>query len=156
MPTICDPMRLSEVDLADNDRFTDGVTPWRMFDTLRREDPVHWQPEPAPNRGFWAVTRHADIVRVDRDAQTFTSSRFVNLEEVDDDQIALRRSILETDGLRHTALRRLLQRDFTHRAIAEYAVFLLGLTAKTLDAALSQGTFDFVSEVAADFPINVL
>ena len=156
MPTICDPLRLSEVDLADNDRFTDGVTPWRMFDTLRREDPVHWQPEPAPNRGFWAVTRHADIVRVDRDAQTFTSTRFVNLEEVDDDQIALRRSILETDGLRHTALRRLLQREFTHRAVAEYAVFLRGLTARTLDAALSKGTFDFVSEVAADFPINVL
>jgi cytochrome P450 len=146
----------SEVDLADLDRFLDGVTPWRMFDTLRRHDPVHWQPEPAPNHGFWAVTRHADIVRVDRDPQTFTSSRFVNLEEVDDDQIALRRSLLETDGLRHTALRRLLQREFTHRAVEQYTVFLRGLTAKTLDAALAKGTFDFVTEIAADFPINVL
>jgi cytochrome P450 len=147
---------LADVDLADNDRFLDGVTPWRMFDTLRRHDPVHWQPEPAPNNGFWAVTKHADIVRVDRDPDTFTSTRFINLEEVDDDLMAIRRSMLETDGPRHQALRRLLQRDFSHRAVAQYEVFLRGLTARTLDAALTKGSFDFVSEIAADFPINVL
>jgi len=149
-------MPLDDVDLTDHDRFLDGVTPWRMFDALRRHDPVHWQPEPAPNKGFWAVTRHADIVRVDRDPDTFTSSRFVNLEEVDDDLMATRRSMLETDGRRHHALRRLLQRDFSHRAVAGYEVFLRGLTARTLDAALGRRRFDFVAEIAADFPINVL
>jgi cytochrome P450 len=153
---LTESMPLAEVDLADNDRFLDGATPWRMFDTLRRQDPVHWQPEPAPNSGFWAVTRHKDIVRVDRDPDTFTSTRFVNLEEVDDDLMAIRRSMLETDGPRHHALRRLLQRDFSHRAVAQYEVFLRGLTARTLDAALPRGRFDFVSEIAADFPINVL
>jgi cytochrome P450 len=144
------------VDLADNDRFLDGVTPWRMFETLRRHDPVHWQPEPAPNSGFWAVTRHADIVQVGRDTSTFTSTRFVNLEEVDDDLMTIRRSMLETDGTRHQALRRLLARDFAQRAVARYEVFLRGLTAHTLDAALAKGRFDFVAEIAADFPINVL
>ncbi|HKS99582.1 MAG TPA: cytochrome P450 [Rugosimonospora sp.] len=151
-----DTVPLDKVDLADPDRFLDGTTPWRMFDTLRREDPVHWQPEPAPNAGFWALTRHADIVAVDRDPDTFSSTRFVNLEELDDDQMAIRRSMLETDGPRHHALRRLLQRDFAHRAVAEYATFLRGLTARTLDAALAKERFDFVAEVAADFPINVL
>lgn len=151
-----EPLPLDEVDLADNDRFLDGETPWRMFHTLRAQDPVHWQSEPEPNNGFWALTRHADIVAVDRDPETFTSARFTNLEEVDDDQIARRRSMLETDGLRHTALRRLLHKQFTPRAIAEYGTFLRGLTARTLDAALPRGTFDFVSEVSADFPINVL
>jgi cytochrome P450 len=149
-------MPLADVDLADNDRFLDGVTPWRMFDTLRRHDPVHWQQEPAPNSGFWAVTRHADIVRVGRDPNTFTSSRFVNLEEVDDDLMTTRRSMLETDGTRHRALRLLLSRDFSQRAVAQYEVFLRGLTATTLDAALAKGRFDFVAEIAADFPINVL
>lgn len=147
---------LAEVDLADNDRFTDGVTPWRMFHTLRHHDPVHWQPEPAPNAGFWALTRHADIVAADRDPTTFTSMRFTNLEEVDEDHIARRRSLLETDGPRHTALRRLLQGRFTPKAVAAYEVFLRGLTARTLDTALANGRFDFVHEVAADFPINVL
>lgn len=150
------PLPLAEVNLADNDRFTDGVTPWRMFHTLRHQDPVHWQPEPGPNQGFWALTRHEDIVRVDRDAETFTSTRFVNLEEVDDDQIAKRASILELDGVRHQALRRLLQRQFGSAVINSYTDFLRGLTARTLDTALAKGSFDFVKEVSADFPINVL
>ncbi|MEV7597072.1 cytochrome P450 [Kitasatospora sp. NPDC089797] len=151
-----EPLPLDQVDLTDLDRFGDGVTPWRMFRTLRRADPVHWQPEAAPNSGFWAVTRHADIARVDRDAETFTSTRFVNLEEVDDDQIGKRASLLELDGVRHRALRSLLQRQFGRSTVDRYADFLRGLTARTLDAALAKGSFDFVAEVSADFPINVL
>lgn len=151
-----EPMPLADVNLTDLDKFTDGVTPWRMFHTLRHEDPVHWQSEDAPNSGFWAVTRHADIARVDRDPETFTSTRFVNLEEVDDDQIKKRASILEMDGVRHRALRSVIQRQFGASVINSYADFLRGLTATTLDAALAKGTFDFVADVSADFPINVL
>ncbi|MDX6741134.1 cytochrome P450 [Actinocorallia sp. A-T 12471] len=156
MTAFDEPVALADVDLADLGNFTDGVTPWRMFHTLRHEDPVHWQPEPEPNSGFWSVTRHADIARVDRDAETFTSTKFVNLEELDDDQIAKRASILELDGVRHRALRSLLQRQFGQRVINSYTDFLRGLTAKTLDAALAKGSFDFVADVSADFPINVL
>ena len=151
-----EPLPLADVDLADLDRFTDGVTPWRMFHTLRHEDPVHWQPEEAPNSGFWSLTRHEDIVRVDRDAETFTSTKFVNLEEVDDDQINKRASILELDGVRHRALRSLIHRQFGANVINGYTDFLRGLTARTLDAALAKGRFDFVEDVSADFPINVL
>lgn len=103
-----------------------------------------------------ALTRHADLVAADRDAATFTSEWFVNLEEVDERQAEIRRSMLEMDGPRHLALRRLLSREFTPRAVAGYATFLRGLTARTLDAALAEDTFDFVAEIAADFPINVL
>ena len=88
---------LDEVNLADNDRFQRNEG-WAQFDTLRREDPVHWSPEAAPNRGFWSVTKYRDIWAVDRDTETFTSEKFVNLEEVDDDLMDIRRSILETDG----------------------------------------------------------
>ncbi|MEU9331828.1 cytochrome P450 [Streptomyces sp. NPDC048290] len=151
-----EPLPLADVDLTDLDRFTDGVTPWRMFHTLRHQDPVHWQPEAGGGSGFWALTRHADIARVERDTKTFTSTRFVNLEEVDDDQIAKRASLLELDGVRHRALRGLLQRQFGPSVVAGYTDFLRGLTATTLDAALAKGTFDFVREVSADFPINVL
>ncbi|GAA3368330.1 cytochrome P450 [Streptomyces sannanensis] len=153
---LAEPLPLDEVDLADLDNFTDPTKPWRMFHTLRHEDPVHWQPEEAPNSGFWAITRHADIATVDRDPETFTSTRFVNLEEVDDDQIKKRASILEMDGVRHRALRSVIQRQFGANVINGYGDFLRGLTAQTLDAALPKGTFDFVNEVSADFPINVL
>src|SRR4051794_33859920 len=128
-----------------------------MFDTLRAEDPVHWNPEAPPNSGFWAVTKYEDIWTVDRDPETFTSTRFVNLEEVDDDLQDLRRSMLETDGLRHRALRKLIQREFGRGPLTRtYEDFLRGLTRSTVDAALPKGEFDFVTEISADFPIQVL
>jgi cytochrome P450 len=143
------------VNLSNLDLFESGA-PWPVFAELRQADPLHWSDEDSPNHGFWSVTRYHDIVRVLRESETFTSERFTNLEEVDAEQEEARRSLLETDGARHRALRRLLQGQFTPAAVAQYETFLRGLTATTLDNAFSQGEFDFVGEVASDFPINVL
>jgi cytochrome P450 len=118
---------------------------------------VHWNPEPAPNRGFWAITRYHDIWTVDRDTETFTSAKFVNLEEIDDDLPDVRRSILETDGPRHQAMRQLITREFSPRNLMRnYEGFLRELTRKTVDEALSSDEFDFVRKISADFPIQVL
>ena len=147
---------LDQVDLTDLDAFARNEG-WAMFDRLRAEDPVHWTPEAPPNSGFWAVTRYQDIDAVDRDSETFTSTRYVNLEEVDDDLMDLRRSMLETDGLRHRALRKLIQREFSQGPLTrKYEEFLRGLTKVTVDNALQNSEFDFVEKVSADFPINVL
>ncbi len=146
----------TDITLADLDLFADGA-PWAVFDELRAEDPVHWNVEEAPNHGFWSVMAYRDIVEVLRDTDTYSSEiGAVSLEELDERQMEIRRSMLETDGERHRALRKLLQPEFTPRALADYETFLRGLTATTLDNALPQGEFDFVAEVAADFPIRVL
>lgn len=150
------PLAPPAADLSDLGLFADGP-PWAVFDLLRREAPCHWNPEPAPNHGFWSVTRHADIVAVTRDQETFSSQLgAVSLEELDARQLEIRRSMLETDGARHMALRRLLLRDFSARNLGPFETFLRGLTATTLDAALAKREFDFVREVSADFPIRVL
>jgi cytochrome P450 len=144
------------VDLSDLDLFTAGA-PWDAFHVLRHQDPVHWNPEPAPNHGFWSVTRHADIVAVGRDDTTYSSEvGAVGLEELDDKQLEVRKSMLETDGARHWALRRLLQREFTASSLKGYETFLRGLTATTLDAAFAAKEIDFVKSVSADYPIRVL
>jgi cytochrome P450 len=147
---------LDQVDLTDLDAFARNEG-WAMFDTLRGEDPVHWTPEAPPNHGFWAVTKYHDIWAVDRDPETFTSTKYVNLEEVDDDLMDLRRSMLETDGPRHRALRKLIQREFSPGPLARnYESFLGDLTKVTIDNALQNEEFDFVEKISADFPINVL
>ncbi|MFM2385039.1 MAG: hypothetical protein RL166_913 [Actinomycetota bacterium] len=146
---------MEKINLADLDLFEKGA-PWDAFKTLRNESPVHWNEEEAPNSGFYSVMKYHDIVKVLRDSETFTSERFTNLEEVDAEQEEARRSLLETDGSRHRALRRLLQGQFTPAAVGRYETFLRGLTATTLDNAFAKGEFDFVTEVSADFPINVL
>jgi cytochrome P450 len=145
-----------EIDLTDLDVFERGAV-WPLFDRLRREAPVHWNPEPGRGAGFWSLTRHADVVRLTRDDQTFSSEvGGANLEELDADQIEARKSMLETDGARHRALRRLLQNEFTARRLAGYEAFLRGLTRRTVDAAAALPAFDFVRQVSADFPIRVL
>ncbi|MHB1930699.1 MAG: cytochrome P450 [Acidimicrobiales bacterium] len=146
----------ADIDLSDVDLFAGGP-PWWAFDRLRREAPVHWNPEVPPNHGFWAVTRHADVLAVDRDAKRFSSERgAVALEELDDRQLELRKSMIDTDPPRHTALRRLLQGDFTPRSLASFESFLRALTVTTLEEALAKRELDFVPDVSADFPIQVL
>lgn len=146
----------TQVTLADLDLFANGA-PWAVFDDLRVNDPVSWNEEDAPNSGFWAVTRYQDIVEVLRDTETYSSEiGAVNLEELDQSQIEIRKSMLERDGARHRALRKLLQPAFTPKSLAVYESFLRGVTANTLDVALAKDRFDFVDEIAADFPIRVL
>ena len=154
------PVPLDQVDLADLDGFA-NLRGFSQLDTLRAEDPVHWNPEP-DGKGFWAVTKYNDIWEVDKAPEKFTSEKFVNLEDVDDDLMDFRRSILETDGTRHAALRRLVQREFTPRSLMKnYEAFLKALTKETVDRAFAtardnDGVFDFVKKISADFPIQVL
>jgi cytochrome P450 len=149
------PVPLDQVDLADLEVFVRNEA-WGMFDTLRREAPVHWNEEPGEGSGFWSVTRYEDILTVDKDPETFTSTHFTNLEEPPPEYMDLRRSMLETDGPRHQALRKLLLRDFSPATLRRYEDFLRGLAQLTVDAALQQDEFDFVDAIAADYPIQVL
>jgi len=146
---------MASVSLADLDLFDNGA-PWELFADLRENEPVNWNDETDGGHGFWSVMKYHDIVKVLRNPDTFTSNHFTNLEELDADQEEARRSLLDSDGVRHRALRRLLQNEFTPNNVAKYETFLRGLTATTLDTAFAKGEFDFLGDVAADFPIRVL
>jgi len=141
--------------LADPDTFLAGP-PYELFRRLRDTEPVAWTPEPEPLTGFWSVTRHADIVAVSRDPATFSSARGVALEELDDEQLAHRTSMIDTDPPRHTQLRAVLAKQFTPRVIAGFEAFLRGIVARTLDAALARGRFDVVEAVSSEIPVRVL
>lgn len=150
-----EPVALSDVDLANLDTFQFGNV-FGMFDTLRKEDPVHWTDEHDGGRGFWSVTRYEDIEYIDKQSDLFTSTKFVNLEEPPEEYQELRRSILESDGTRHQALRKLLMRDFSVAQLRRYEEFLRDLARISIDEAFKKQDVDFVEAVAADFPINVL
>jgi cytochrome P450 len=145
--------RLEDVRL-ENDDFAERV-PHETFALLRREAPVWWYDWPL-GRGYWCVTKHADVVAVSRDTKTFTSEQGANLEDLDEEQRAARQSMLETDPPRHTRLRGLVGPPFTPRAIKAYELVLRELTAAVLDRALPLREFDFIEEVAKQLPIRVL
>jgi cytochrome P450 len=153
-------MRVAERDLGledvslENDVFAEGI-PHETFALLRREAPVWWYDWPL-GRGFWCVTKHEDVVAVSRDTKTYTSEEGANLEDLDEEQRAARRSMLETDPPRHTRLRGLVGPPFTPRAVKAYELALRELTKAVLDHALPLGEFDFVEEIAKQLPIRVL
>jgi cytochrome P450 len=150
-------MKLSQVNLVDPDNFVNGGKHWEMFDLLRREAPVYWHPEPHPATGFWAITRYADVCLVDRDVHTFSSAKTgVHMEDLDARQLRFRRSMIETDGPRHQALRRLLQPDFTASAIQGQAESLRALVKKTLDEVPLDATIDCVSAISNYIPLRIL
>ncbi len=146
-------LTLDQVDLS-NDVFAERV-PHETFALLRREAPVHWYDWPG-GRGFWCVTKHADVVAVSKDTKTFSSAQGANLEDLDEDARVARQSMLETDPPHHSRLRSLVGPPFTPRAVRAYEVALRELTREILDRALPMGEFDFVEEIARELPIRVL
>ncbi len=141
------------VDLTDLDLWARGV-PYGEFARLRREAPVAWFP--GEGSGFWGVHRYQDIVTASRDVRTFSSARGVSFEEPTDEDMAARRTIIDTDPPEHTKLRKIVSGAFSQRAVAVYEHFIAGLTEQVLDGGLARGPFDFVDAVAKEVPIRVL
>jgi cytochrome P450 len=147
---------LDRIDLVNPDHYVERV-PFEWFDHLRHEAPVMWHPEPAPNHGFWAVTRYDDLTQVHMDWETFSSELgAVALEELDDEQLEIRRSMLETDPPRHTELRQICSKRFSARGVGKYEDWIREVARDVLDRALPQGEFDFVTQISRDLPIRFL
>jgi cytochrome P450 len=143
------------VDLTDLDMWARGV-PYDEFARLRREAPVAWHDEAPPNSGFWSVHCYQDILTASRDVATFSSARGISFEEPTDDDMAARRTIIDTDPPDHTKLRKIVSGSFSQRAVAVYQHFVEGLTEQVLDAGLAEGEIEFVDAVAKEVPIRVL
>src|SRR4051794_38807077 len=87
--------------------------PFPAYRRLRETTPVYWHADP----GFWAVTRHADVVAVSRDPATFCSSRGTMLADLTR-PIMPRQSILYIDPPDHGKYRKLVQPAFSPSSLA--------------------------------------
>ena len=147
-------MDLSDIDLGDHDTWAEGV-PHDQLAYLRREHPVYRHPgtEERMPEFFWALTRHEDVQAANRDHQTFSSeAEGVILVDNEGDERPVK-TMLDTDPPEHTRLRRLVNLGFTPRMVSQFAAHYHEVTAQILDEALEKGSFDFVTEVAAELPL---
>ncbi len=151
-------------DLTDPDLYADRV-PQEELAELRRAAPVWWNPQPSDmgfnDDGFWAVTRHRDVVAISRDSETFSSYentaivRFMSGSTRD--QIEMQRVImLNIDPPHHTKIRGIVSRGFTPRAINNLRDILTERAQKIVQTALEQGTGDFVTDVACELPLQAI
>ena len=153
-------MNLSDINLLDPDRFVRGV-PHEWFTYLRHEAPIYKHPEPN-GPGFWVITRHSDVIEVGRDGQTYSSDQqrggVTNLDEVPpgSDLSEEGRMMLTMDAPDHTRYRSLVNRGFTPRMIGLLGPHIRKMVVEILDRAVKKGDCDFVTEVAAEVPLQVI
>ena len=149
-------MSLADIDLTDPDAFVPGV-PHEWFARLRSEAPVYWHEE-AEGSGFWAVTGYEDCVTVNREWQTFSSMKgAVYLWDVPEEALEQQRMImLNMDPPLHTRYRLLVNKGFTPRMINALEEQMRERTREILDNVAKRGECDFVVDVAAELPLQVI
>lgn len=143
-----------DADITSHDAYTSGV-PHATFRRLRSEDPVHWTPE-ADASGFWSILRYEDALQVSRDVETFTSEEGIRLEEMDPEENAARKTMMEMDPPEHTRYRRLVSKGFTRRTVESYEEPIRALAAEVVERALQHDEFDFVHHIAEELPMRML
>jgi cholest-4-en-3-one 26-monooxygenase len=152
-------------DFTDPDIYTSRV-PAEELAELRRAAPVWWVAQRRGSAGFddegyWAVTRHADVVDVSKRPEVYSSSentaliRFV--EGIPRESIEMQRIILlNMDPPDHTHLRGVVSRGFTPRAIGNLRQALTDRAERIVATALESGTGDFVADVASELPLQAI
>jgi cytochrome P450/pimeloyl-ACP methyl ester carboxylesterase len=144
------------IDLYSPDTYAAGA-PYSEFARLRRERPIHWQETPGGG-GYWALTKHADVVEVSRNPELFSSARgFVVIEELAESQLAMMRmSLLGMDPPEHARLRRTILGAFTPRVVTALEPRVREITREILSRAADHEDVEFVEEVAGDLPMQVI
>jgi cholest-4-en-3-one 26-monooxygenase len=151
-------------DLTDPDLYARRV-PQEEFALLRRSAPVRWNPQPRDmgfdDDGFWAVTKHRDVVAVSRDSETWSSYENCAIVRFPSgntrDQIELQRVImLNIDPPHHTKVRGIVSRGFTPRAISNLRDILHDRAQKIVKEAIEKGSGDFVTDVACELPLQAI
>uniref|UniRef100_UPI00407474F8 CYP125MRCA n=1 Tax=synthetic construct TaxID=32630 RepID=UPI00407474F8 len=155
-------MAPTEIDLTDPDVYNRGV-PHEQFAWLRRNEPVYWHPEPPPDtdgEGYWAVTRHADVVAVSRDPEIFSSQQggtmIQDADAAPEELEKQRMMMLNMDPPQHTRLRKLVSKGFTPRMIAKLEDKIRERAKQIVDEAIEKGECDFVADIAAELPLQVI
>jgi len=126
---------------------------------LRAEDPVHWT-EGALSRGFWSVTKYADVLAVAIDPRTFSSQRggivlpsSPEMEQITPQAMGCGESMIMTDPARHIVMRKAFNRMFLPRAVAVHEASGRALVADILGAVLPRGECDLVVDLAVKLPM---
>ena len=161
-------LSVDEIDLSDRAFWT---RPWEeregAFQTLRRERPMAFYPEPEIPEGvnfpfpigpgYWAVTRHADILQVSKTPEVFSSARgATGIQDLPPIFLEYFGSFINMDDPAHLRLRKLVNRGFTPKRLATMQPEVGRAAARVVDAVIEKGECDFVTEISGPFPIRLI
>lgn len=144
----------SHADLSDHDAWVNGA-PLNTFARMRSEDPVAWC-DYAQGKGFWSITRHADIMALNRETELLSSAQGIRMEDQTYEEYLARRTFQETDPPDHTKVRHLLAKAFSAPVVQKFDDQIRALCRTILDRAFAETEFDAVTYIARELPMRVL
>ncbi|MCX5588429.1 cytochrome P450 [Streptomyces erythrochromogenes] len=145
-----------EIDLLDPGPFGRNDF-WPTFTWLRANSPVHWHPEPgSDDGGFWALSRHRDIMKVYADSDTFLSARGMRLGS-DPAAVAAvaQRMLIVSDVPHHTRLKRALGQAFGPQQMPRLEALVEQVVADLVTEAAERDELDFI-DLAKQLPNRVV
>jgi len=148
-------------DMSNLDQFMSGH-PWADYEQLRNQAPVYWQAVEPPARGYWLLSRHADIQHVSRHPEIFSSGEGFKASDESYERLgpeinaAMGRIILSIDPPEHTFFRQILQPHFSLKAAKALEQEIRRDVIATLDRLKGQDVVEVVGTISAELPILVL
>ena len=152
-------------DIVSPDVYANPELLHARYARYRREEPVAWVNQ-EPYRPFWAVTRHADIMEVERQHQIFINEPRVTLvpREVEDQttaalgkRTAMVRSLLDMDEPDHRKYRAVAQSWFMGPGVARFQSRVDTVCSNWIDRMQEQGgQCDFAADIANFVPLSVI
>ncbi|RJL34451.1 cytochrome P450 [Bailinhaonella thermotolerans] len=132
------------------------------FAALRRLDKPVFVPElKVPfikhGPGYHALVRHADVVEASRNPEIFSSEPAANsILDMPRWLSVYFGSMINMDDPKHAKIRRVVSRAFTPKVLAKMESDLAGAAARIVDDVVREGPRDFVAQVAARLPVQVI
>jgi len=144
---------------ADPMAYTDESKLHAALSHLRSHGPVSRVEVPS-YRPFWAITKHTDIMAIERDDMLFTNSPrpVLMTEEADEQQAAVGvKTLIHMDDPQHRVVRAVGADWFRPKAMRALKVRVDLLAKRFVDNMMtSGGQCDFVQEVAVNYPLYVI
>ena len=159
-PTMDDAAKV----LADPTAYADDARLHAALTHLRANNPVAWVDNP-PYRPFWAITKHADIMAIERANDLFLSEPRPLLAPAEADDFAKAqldagmglRTLIHMDDPHHRKVRAIGADWFRPKAMRDLKVQVDRLAKRYVDRLREIGPeCDFVTEIAVNFPLYVI
>ena len=133
---------------------------------LRKSEPIHWVDVPGGtggfgDKGYWLITKHADVKEVSKRNDVFGSSPDGAIpvwpQGMERSAIDLQKAVLlNMDAPQHTRLRKIISRGFTPRAVGRLEDELRARAQKIAETARAEGSGDFVEQVSCELPLQAI
>lgn len=151
--------------IGDHRVYGDPEAQHRIFATLRHDDPVHWT-QPDDYRPFWTVSKHADIMEIERRHDRFTNTRRTKLltvefetkvREVMQGRPMLVRALPQMDEPDHRAYQKITHAWFQPGQLRSLERTIARLAAENVERFASfGGACDYVNDVSVWYPLRVI